>query len=100
MAFQENLNASIHMFSFSEVMHQMFLTIRSAVQGSFRATLGVATVFVHVVLRLGWGAWRCPPPPRNPPPPPTPPLVLIGIKNNWYRTVTPQIRMVRSIHTP
>ena len=39
----------------------MFLTVRCAVQGSFRATLGVAPVFVHVVLRPGWGAWRCPP---------------------------------------
>ena len=37
-------------FRFSEVMYQMFLTVRDAVQGSFRATLGVASVFVHVVL--------------------------------------------------
>ena len=51
MAFQENLNASIYMFSFSEVMDQMFLTVRgAAVQGSFRATLGVASVFVNVFL--------------------------------------------------
>ena len=28
-----------------------FLTIRGAVQGSFRATFGVASVFVHVVSR-------------------------------------------------
>ena len=27
-----------------------------AVQGSFRATYGVASVFVHVVSRPGWGA--------------------------------------------
>ena len=46
-------------FRFSEVMDQMFLTVRGAVQGSFRATLGVASVFVHAVLRPGWGAWRC-----------------------------------------
>ena len=48
---------------FSEVMDQMFLTVRGAVQGSF--TLRVASVFVHVVLRPGWGAWRCPPPPTH-----------------------------------
>ena len=42
-------------FRFSEVMDQMFLTVRDAVLGSFRATLGVASVFVHVVLRPGWG---------------------------------------------
>ena len=61
MAFQENLNASISMFFFcvSEVMYKMFLTVRDAVQGAFRATLGVASVFVHVVLRPGLGAWRC-----------------------------------------
>ena len=29
-------------FCFSEVMNQMFLTVRSAVQGSFMTTLGVA----------------------------------------------------------
>ena len=34
-------------FRFSEVMEQMFLTVRSAMQGSFRVTLGVASVFVH-----------------------------------------------------
>ena len=48
MAFQENLNASICMFSFfrshgSNVSH---------VSG-FMATLGVASVFVHKVLRPG-----------------------------------------------
>ena len=48
-------------FRFSEVMNQMFLTVRGAVQGTFRATLGVASAFVQVVLRPGWGAWRCPP---------------------------------------
>ena len=37
-------------FRFSEVMEQMFLTVRGAVQGSFRVTLGVASVFVHVLL--------------------------------------------------
>ena len=37
-------------FRFSEVMDQMFLTARGAVQGSFRATFGEASVFVHVVL--------------------------------------------------
>ena len=55
MAFQENLNASIFMFSFSDVSP----TVLGVMQGSFRTTLGVALVFVHVVLRLGWGAWRC-----------------------------------------
>ena len=41
-------------FRFSEVMDQMFLTVRGVVQGSFMATLGVASaVFVHVVLRPG-----------------------------------------------
>ena len=54
-------------FRFSEVMDQMFLTVRGAVQGSFRATLGVASVFVNVVLGPRWGAWRCPHP--QPPPP-------------------------------
>ena len=53
-------------FRFSEVMGQMFLTVRCAVQSSFRTTLGVASVFVHVVLRPGWGDWRCPPPPPPP----------------------------------
>ena len=59
MAFQENLNISIYVF-----VDQMVLTVRGVVQGSFRATLGVASVFVHVVLRPGWGPWRCPPPPH------------------------------------
>ena len=31
-------------FHFSEVMYQMFLTVRGTVQDSFRATLGVASV--------------------------------------------------------
>ena len=43
-------------FLFSEVMDQMFLTVRGVVQDSFMATLGVASVFVHVVLRPGWRA--------------------------------------------
>ena len=38
-------------FRFSEVIDQKFLTIRGALQGSFRATFGVASVFVHVVSR-------------------------------------------------
>ena len=33
-------------FRFSEVMDQMFLAARCAVYGSFKATLGVASVFV------------------------------------------------------
>ena len=37
-------------FRFSKVTYQMFLTCRGAVQGSFRATLGVASVFVHLIL--------------------------------------------------
>ena len=53
-------------FRFSEVMNQMFLTGRGAVQGTFRATFGVASAFVQVVLRPGWGAWRCPPPTHTP----------------------------------
>ena len=32
-------------FRFSEVMDQMFPTVRGVVQGSFMATLGVASVF-------------------------------------------------------
>ena len=51
-------------FRFSEVMEQMFLTVRGAVQGSFRVTLGVASVLIHVLLRPGWGAWRCSIPPH------------------------------------
>ena len=43
-------------FCFSEVMDQMFLTVQSVVQGPFMATLGVASVFVHVVLRPEWRA--------------------------------------------
>ena len=45
-------------FRFSEVMDQMFLTVRGAVQGTFRATLGVASAFVQVV-----GSLEMPPPP-------------------------------------
>ena len=52
----ENLYASICMFSFFRVMDHMFLTVRGVVQGSFMATLGVASVFVDVVLRPGWRA--------------------------------------------
>ena len=44
---------------FSEVMDQIFLTIWVVVQSSFRATLGVASVFVYVVSRLGLRALRC-----------------------------------------
>ena len=40
-------------FRFSKVMDQMFLTVRDAVQSSFRARLGVTSVFVHAVLRPG-----------------------------------------------
>ena len=43
-------------FRFSEVMDQMFLTVRGVVRGSFMATLGVASVFVHKVLRPGYRA--------------------------------------------
>ena len=38
-------------FRFPEVMVQMFLTVRGVVQGSFRTTFGVASVFAHVVSR-------------------------------------------------
>ena len=41
-------------FRFSKVMDQMFLTLLGVVQGSFMTTLGVTSVFVHVVLRPGW----------------------------------------------
>ena len=34
---------------FSEVNNHMFLMVRGALQGSFRATFRVASVFVHVV---------------------------------------------------
>ena len=40
-------------FHFSEVLDQMFLKVRGAVQGSFRATLGIASVFVPVALQPG-----------------------------------------------
>ena len=53
-------------FRFSEATDQMFLTVLGAMQGSFRAMLGVASIFVNVVLRPGWGTWRCPPPPPPP----------------------------------
>ena len=49
-------------FCCSEVMDQMFLTVLGAVQGLFKSTLGVASVFDHVVLRPAWGAWRVPHP--------------------------------------
>ena len=52
MAFQENLNASVYMFSFSEVMDQMFLKVWGTMQDSFRATLGVASVSVSGVARI------------------------------------------------
>ena len=52
-------------FRFSEIMDQMFLTGRGGVQGYFRATLGVASVFIHDILRPGWGAWRCQMSPRR-----------------------------------
>ena len=38
-------------FRFSEAMDQMFFTVLGVV-----ATLSVASVFVHVVLRPGWRA--------------------------------------------
>ena len=40
---------------FPDAIDQMFLTARVSVQGSFRASFGVASVFVHVVSRPGWG---------------------------------------------
>ena len=40
-------------FRSSEVMDQMFFTVLGAVQGLFKSTLGVASVFDHVVLRPG-----------------------------------------------
>ena len=47
-------------FRSSEVMDQMFLTVLGAVQYLSKSTLGVASVFDHVVLRPAWGAWRVP----------------------------------------
>ena len=40
-------------FRSSEVMDQMFLTVLGSVQGLLKSTLGVASVFDHVVLRPG-----------------------------------------------
>ena len=57
MAFKENPNATMYAYMFSKAMDQMFLTFRGAVQCYFRVTLGVASVFVHVVSRPGWVAW-------------------------------------------
>ena len=37
-------------------MDHIFLTVTGAVRGSFMATFGVASVFVDVVSRQGWGA--------------------------------------------
>ena len=61
MAFQENLNASVYMFSFSEVMDQMFLKVWGTMQGSFRATLGVASVSVSGVARIAGSLEMSPP---------------------------------------
>ena len=56
MAFQENLNASICMFSFFR-SHGSNVSLGSGCSaGFFMATLGVASVFVHVDLRPGWTA--------------------------------------------
>ena len=43
----------LYMFSF---FRSHDLTVRGAVQGSFRVTFGVASVFVNVFLQTGWGA--------------------------------------------
>ena len=67
---RESLMLLYKCFRFSEIMD---LTGRGGVQGSFRATLGVASVFIHDILRPGWGSWRCP---TAPPPSPPPPLVF------------------------
>ena len=58
---RESLMLLYKCFRFSEIMDQMFLTGRVGLQGYIRATLGVASVFIHDILRPGWGAWRCPP---------------------------------------
>ena len=76
MAFQENLKCFY--INFSEIMDQMFLTGRGGVQGSFRATIGVASTFIHDILRPGWGAWRCPPPP-----PPAFPRFFFGVNLDY-----------------
>ena len=54
---RESLMFLYKCFRFSEIMDQMFLTGRGGVQSSFRATLGVASVFIHDILRPGLGAW-------------------------------------------
>ena len=51
---RESLMLLYKCFRSSEIMDQMFLTGRGGVQGSFRATLGAASVFVHDILRPGW----------------------------------------------
>ena len=56
-------------------MDQMFLTVRGVVQGSFMATLAVASVFVHVVLRPGWR--------EDVPPPPPPPRFFFGVNLDY-----------------
>ena len=50
MAFQENLNASIKMFSFFQ-SHGSHVSHGSGCRAGFRATFGVFSVFVHVVSR-------------------------------------------------
>ena len=50
-------------FRFSEVMDQMFLAVRDAVQGSFRATLG-SPCSCRLTTRMG--SLEMPPPPPQP----------------------------------
>ena len=82
MAFQENLMLLYACFRFSEVMDQMFFTVRGAVQGSFRATLGVAFVFVNVVLGLE----------MTPPPPPPPRFFFLRCQSRLSRFLRLHLR--------
>ena len=76
---RESLMLLYKCFRFSEIMDKMFLTGRGGVQGSFRATLGVASVFIHDILRPGWGAWRCP----QAPPPPLTLVLFFGVNLDY-----------------
>ena len=56
MAFQENLNASICMFSFFRSHGSNVSYVSGCRAGFFHGYLCVASVFVHKVLRPGWRA--------------------------------------------
>ena len=56
-------------FRFSEVMDQMFLTVRGVVQGSFMATLGVPPSLFMWSYDQDGELEDVPHPPPSPPPP-------------------------------